>query len=157
MPAVEIRGGMKVEIPSRDEIRDDIRDVWDARERDKARGVKWLDFTQPVNAAATTSTLIPGPSEGYSWSAKVLALTLAAAGTVAVYKASSTGQVNRPLAQPVTSVAVNSVNVAVFTWSSNQGYMQHGQELYVQASSTISTWYLGVEEAVAEMGWKIFD
>jgi hypothetical protein len=157
MPAVEIRGGVKVEIPNREEIRDDIRDVWDARERDKARGVKWLDFTQPVSAAATTSTLIAGPEEGYSWSGKVLALTLAAAGTVAVYKASSTGQVSRPLAQPVTSVAVNGINVAVFTWSSNQGYLQHGQALYVQASATINTWYLACEQAVAEMGWKIFD
>jgi hypothetical protein len=148
---------MKVEIPSREEIRDDIRDVWDARERDKARGVKWLDFAQPVNLAATTSTLVPGPDEGYSWSAKVLALTLAAAGTVAVYKASQVGQTLRPLGQPLVSVAVNSVNVATFTWSSNQGYLQHGQSLYVQASATINSWYLGTEQAIAEMGWKIFD
>lgn len=143
--------------PDRGEYTDMMREVWAAHERERARGVKWLDFAQPVSAAATTATLIPGPEEGYSWSAKVLGVTLAAAGTVAAYKASSSGQITRPMAQPVASVAVNSVNVAVLTWSSNQGYMQHGQAIYLQSGATINTWYLGAEEAVAEMGWKIFD
>ena len=149
--------GQSVYMPDKDEYTQMMRDAWSAHDRERARGVKWLDFAQPVSGAATTSTLIPGPEEGYSWSAKVLGVTLSAAGTIAAYKASSTGQITRPLAQPVASIAVNSVNVAVMTWSSNQGYLQHGQSIYLQASTTVNTWYLGTEEAIAEMGWKIFD
>jgi len=144
-------------MPDRDDYLKMMQDTWSAHERERARGVKWLDFAGPITGAATTSTLILGPEEGYSWSAKVLGVTLAAAGTVAVYKASSTGQITRPVAQPVASVAVNSVNIAVFTWSSNQGFMQHGQDFYVQASQNLNTFYLGVEEAISEMEWKIFD
>jgi hypothetical protein len=157
MPAVTIQGGMKVEIPNRDEIRQDFRDIWTAQEREQARGVKWMDFAIPIQPAAA-STLVPGPEEGYSWSAKVLGVTLSAAATVAVYKATSTGQTTRPLAQPVASVAVNSVNIAVFTWSSNQGFLQHGQDIYVQTSTgNLVTVYLAAEEAVAEQAYKIFD
>jgi hypothetical protein len=157
MPAVTIQGGMKVEIPNRDEIRQDFRDVWDQRELTAARGVKWMDYAIPIQPAAA-SFLVPGPEEGYSWSAKVLGVTLSAAATVACYKASSTGQTSRPLAQPVASVAVNSVNIAVFTWSSNQGFLQHGQDLYLQTSTgNLVTVYLAAEEAVAEQAYKIFD
>ena len=157
MPAVTIQGGMRVEIPNQDEIRGVVRDTWDERERTQARGVKWMDFAIPVQPAAA-SFLVPGPEEGYAWSGKILALTTSAAATIACYKASLTGQTARPLAQPVATVAVNSVNIAVFTWSSNQGFLQHGQAIYVQASTgNLVTVYLAAEEAIAEQAYKIFD
>jgi hypothetical protein len=157
MPAVVIQGGMKVDIPNRDEIAATVRDTWDAQERARARGVKWMDFAIPIQPAAA-SFLVPGPEEGYAWSGKVLGVTLSAAATVSCFKASSTGQTARPLAQPVASVAVNSVNIAVFTWSSNQGFLQHGQSIYVQTSTgNLVTVYLAAEEAVAEQAYKIFD
>jgi hypothetical protein len=157
MPAVVIQGGMKVDIPNRDEIAATVKDTWDQQERARARGVKWMDFVYVVQPAAG-SFLVPGPEEGYAWSAKVLSFTLSAATTVSCFKASSTGQTSRPLGQPVPSIAVNSVNIAAFTWSSNQGFLQHGQGIYVQTNAgNLVTVYLGAEEAVAEQAYKIFD
>jgi hypothetical protein len=148
---------MRVEIPNQEEIGRVVGDTWDQRERTAARGVKWMDFAIPIQPAAA-SFLVPGPEEGYAWSGKILSVTTSAAATIACYKASSTGQTARPLAQPVATVAVNSVNIAVFTWSSNQGFLQHGQSIYVQTSTgNLVTVYLAAEEAIAEQAYKIFD
>lgn len=157
MPAVVIQGGMRVEIPNQAEIGQVVKDQWDASERAKARGVKWMDFVQPIQPQVA-AFLVPGPEEGYAWSAKVLGVTTTAAATVSCFKASSTAQTARPLAQPVATIAVNSVNIAVFTWSSNQGFLQHGQGIYVQLSTgNLITTYLGAEEAISEQAYKIFD
>lgn len=121
------------------------------RERDRARGVKWVEEAQPL-PAAPANTLSVGPAEGYVWSVKILSATLGTAGTLTVYKASSTGQTSRLVAYNSTSQLPQ-----VCYWAANQCFLNHGQALYIVASTTLTNYYLGAEEAIAEQSWKVFD
>src|SRR5260370_22313601 len=79
----------------------ELSDLLTTRERDRARGVKWMEYAVPFSgfalqpAAAPASTLTAGPEEGYVWSVKIRSATLGSARTLAVYKASAAGQTSR--------------------------------------------------------------
>lgn len=147
MATTLIRGGATLETVTLDEF----REFMDRRERDRARGVKWMEVAAPLNGAPA-SVLTAGPDEGYVWSVKILSSTLGSAGTMTVYKASSTGQTSRLVAFNGTSQTAQ-----VAYWAANQCFLNHGQQLYVVASTSLTNYYLGAEEAVAEQAWKVFD
>ena len=76
MPEVEIKGGLKVEIPSRHEIRQTIGEEADARERRLAQAFKWMRLPEiygtPANSAlsitsAANNGVQLGPQQGYAW------------------------------------------------------------------------------------------
>lgn len=151
---VEIIGGRKFEAITTREL----NDLLTTRERDRARGVKWMEYAvpfnsfalQPVSAPANTITI--GPEEGYVWSVKILSATLGTAGTLTVYKASAAGQTSRLVAYNSTSQVPQ-----VAYWAANQCFLNHGQALYLVASTTLTNYYIGAEEAIAEQAWKVFD
>jgi hypothetical protein len=130
----------------------------DKRERDRARGVKWVEFAVPFNgfplapASAPTSVLTEGPEEGYAWSVKILSTTLASAGTLLIYKASSSGQTSRLVGTQQTSQTGQ-----VQYWAANQCFLQHGTALYLLATQGLTNYYIGAEQAIAEQAWKVFD
>jgi hypothetical protein len=125
--------------------------ILDDRERHRARGVKWMELATPL-PAGPANVLTAGPDEGYVWSVKILSSTLGSAGTLTAYKASSTGQTSR-------LVGYNSASQApqVMYWAANQLFLNHGQALYIVASTTLTNYYIGAEEAIAEQAWKVFD
>jgi hypothetical protein len=153
---VEIRGGAKVEIPNRDEIRGELADVLDVRERSRARGVKWLDIVQPVTPA--TGIITVGPDQGYVWSVKVVSTTLASAGTLAVYKVTGWTGDSTTTNDTRRLVGYNSTSQTqqVITWGSNQCFLQAGWGLLLVGGQNIPSYYMGVEEAVSEQQWKVF-
>src|SRR5260370_1364207 len=77
---------------------------------------------------------------------------LGSAGTLAVYKASAAGQTSR-------LVGFNSASqtLQLMFWAANQCFLNHGQALYLVASTTLTNYYIGAEEAIAEQAWKVFD
>lgn len=147
MPLVDIIGGRQFYSMDRSEM----IALMDERERQRARGVKWFEFAAPL-PSGTVNTLTVGPEEGYVWSVKILSTTLGSAGTFTAYKASSTGQTSR-------LVGFNSASQTpqVMYWAANQLYLTHGQALYIVASTTLTNYYLGAEQAIAEQAWKVFD
>lgn len=152
MPAVVIQGGMRVEIPNRDENRADFRQVIDDYERSRAKGVKWMEEAIPITTPATTFfQTLSQPQPGYVWSLKIVSATLASAGTLVVYKASSSGDTRRPIAN------VPSSTTPVATWSSNQGFMYTTQGIYIVAGQNITALYIAAEQSIAEQMEKIFD
>lgn len=161
MPEVELRAGMKLNIPDKQEIGQVVKGTWEAKEREAARTVKWLDFVgtglDPIAQTPQANYLIPGPDSGWAWSVKVVGVSIAAAGTVAVYKASSSKQRTRPLGVAVATAGPSSTFLAVFTFSSNAGFLQHDQQIWLESTQNITTWYIGVEEAMSEAAWRIFD
>jgi hypothetical protein len=73
MASFTIQGGAKIEIPQRDEIRQDVRDEWDARERQQARAFKSMRLPLLTGKAASSALSIGqalqvGPDSGYAWS-----------------------------------------------------------------------------------------
>jgi hypothetical protein len=149
-----IRGGAELETVTLAEF----GAFMDQRERERARGVKWVEYALPFGsfplapASAPTSTLTVGPEEGFSWSVKILSTTLAAAGTLLIYKASSSGQTSRL----VGTLQVSQAGQVQY-WAANQCFLQHGTALYLVATQGLTNYYLGAEEAIAEQAWKVFD
>ena len=154
MAEVRIVGGHTFEAVT---VRE-LSDLLITRERDRARGVKWMEYAVPFGSfslqpsAAPATTITVGPEEGYVWSVKILSATLGSAGTLAVYKASAAGQTSRLVGFNSASQTLQPV-----FWAANQCFLNHGQSLYLVASTTLTNYYLGAEEAVAEQAWKVFD
>ena len=154
MAQVEIIGGRKFEAITTREL----NDLLTTRERDRARGVKWMEYAVPFNgfplapAVAPANTITVGPEEGYVWSVKILSSTLGSAATLTVYNASAAGQLSRLVGFNGTSQTAQ-----VMYWAANQCFLNHGQSLYLVASTTLTNYYIGAEEAIAEQAWKVFD
>jgi hypothetical protein len=151
---VTIQGGRTFEALSTREM----YEILDERERQRARGVKWMEYAVPFSsfalqpATAPANTITIGPEEGYCWSVKICSATLGSAGTLTIYKASAAGQTSR-------LVAFNSASqtAQVAYWAANQCFLNHGQALYLVASTSLTNYYIGAEQAIAEQEWKIFD
>lgn len=105
MPEVEIKGGLRVEIPSRNEIRHDANEDADARERRLARAFKWMRL--PVYTATPASSAVAidsasnggielGPESGYAWCLRRIVIdgmtTGATPDVINMYRNAITGQ-----------------------------------------------------------------
>lgn len=142
-----IRGGETLELATVDEF----RALLEQRERARARGVKWVEFAVPLNASPA-NVLTTGPEEGYTWSVRVVSTTLGSAGTLTAYKASTSGQTSRLIGYGGTSQAPQ-----VLQFPSDTCMLQHGTALYLVASTTLTNYYLGAWQAIAEQQWKLAD
>lgn len=75
MPKITLQGGMHLEVPNRDENREDIARVMDERELVAARGFKWMRLPEMYGTAASSAlnldeahgTVVVGPEQGYAW------------------------------------------------------------------------------------------
>ncbi len=149
-----VRGGETLDLVTVDEF----RQLLDQRERARARGVKWVEFAQPLNALPA-SVITAGPPEGYTWSVRIASSTLGSAGTLTVYKTSAqpgisaTGQDTRRL------LAFNgtSQTAQAATFPSDICMLQHGTALLLVASTTLTNYYIGAWQAIAEQAWKLAD
>ena len=74
------------------------------------------------------------------------------AGTLTAYKASSTGQTARLVGYNSTSQAPQ-----VMQYPSDTLMLQHGSALYLVASTTLTNYYIGGWQAIAEQQWKLMD
>ena len=159
MALFPIHGGATVETITPAELRLEL-ERWEARQRAEADNVKRMEVAFPVQPPAinffvSQVNFIGTPDEGYVWSLKMVAVTLSAAATLVVYKASSTGQTTRPLA----SFQAQTANVPLIaTWSSDQAELKHGEGVYLVAGSgTITGVYMTGEQVTAEKAAKIYD
>jgi hypothetical protein len=103
MPDLEIRGGMRVFIPNREEIRQDVGAEIDAAERRQARAFKWMRLPvmtgTPASSAVTiggTGAQITGPESGYAWSLRRVVVDGMTTGTtpdvINMYRNATTSQ-----------------------------------------------------------------
>jgi hypothetical protein len=76
MPKITLQGGMHLEVPNREENREDVARVMDERLLVQARGIKWMRLPE-ITGTASGSALnldeshgaaIVGPESGYAWS-----------------------------------------------------------------------------------------
>lgn len=80
MPEIVLQAGARFEIPNKAEVRDAFSAELDARDRQAARGFKWLRLPEiltgtPSGNAITlgaTKGQVLGPESGYAWSLKRL-------------------------------------------------------------------------------------
>jgi len=155
MPETRIQGGALIEIPSRAENRADVHATMDARERELAKTIKWLDITIPPPSPAAASLITPGPDQGFIWSVRMASVNLASAGTLIAYKVSSgyssIATTQTDTRRPV-GYASTSQTPQVITWTS-QLILQAGWALLLVGGQNISNAYLGVWEVESERQW----
>ena len=147
MALTVIRGGAQLEHTTPAEF----REILDSRERQRARGIKWVEFAVPLGSSPA-NVLTVGPEEGYTWSVRVISSTLGSAGTLTAYKASSSGQTSRLVGFNGTSQTAQAMQ-----YPSDTLMLQHGTAVYLVASTSLTNYYLGGWQAIAEQQWKLMD
>ena len=141
MPGVVIQGGMKVEIPNREEIREDFTNVWDQRERVAARGLKPLRFIgvppsgTPQIGTGTAFNIPYGPLPGYTWNVRAVAAQLSTAASLLAGIGFGEGDTKVPL---IAVVNTASLTFPVTTFSSGQVFLNGGETLALWASATVT-------------------
>jgi len=151
-----VRGGMPLDIPTPDEIGqavdDRVRVFWreqqqieSARERERFRGLKRMEWFSAVVPAATTFFTGALVDEGYVWSLRLAGINTASGGLPNIYRASVSGDTRRPIwADP------SSGTVHVATWSSDQARLRHGDGLYLSSAGNLTGVYVSAWQLPAE-------
>ena len=84
MPNTLLRGGIEIEIPNRAENRQDIAEVMQRAERERARGTKWMRLPETLSGVPKSSAITLGvntgqpalgPDQGYAWSLRRLVVS----------------------------------------------------------------------------------
>ena len=141
MPGVVIQGGMKVEIPNREEIRTDVRNVWDQQQQQAFRALKPMRFIgvppagTPQIGTGTAFNIPYGPEPGYTWNVRLVAAQLSAAASLLAGIGSGPGTTQVPL---IAEVNTASLTFPVATFSSGQMFLNGGETLALWASSTVT-------------------
>jgi hypothetical protein len=142
MPELEIKGGMRVFIPNRQEIGDEFDERADARERRLARGWKHMDIPEtlrgtPANSAITLGVgtgQICGPESGYVWVVKALTVTglTASSTTPDVVNFYKNDRFSGPIWWQLNG------NQFAQTFSNLQKVLKSGETLSLKSSGTIA-------------------
>jgi hypothetical protein len=164
MPKITLQGGMHLEVPNRDENREDVARVMDERELVQARGVKWMRLPIITGTGANSAlkldetTGIPnvGPESGYAWSIRRVVVDGMTSGTtpdVLNMFRNSTGVSSAPLWQ------FNGNNFA-YTFGRLELVLGGGDTLkFASVGTFASTSQIRVTgelvEVPAEMLWKL--
>ncbi len=160
MAKVLIRAGAEIDVPTRAEVAEDLRSIWEeqreiesARERERLRTMKRVELFIPVSPAANnvfigqtvTANEGNGPELGYIWSVRLVSITLSGTGTLTVYKSSSSGDTRRPVFYNGTGQPVQ-----VALWSADQLRLRPGEGLYIVGSTTLTAVFMSAWEIAAE-------
>ncbi len=152
-----VRGGMPLDIPSADEIGAamDARlhefyryqgEVQEARERERMRGLKRMEWYSAVVPATATFWTGPLVDEGYVWSLRLVGVGMSASNIFVMYRASQSGDTRRPIWVDPTA---GSTHVATF--SSDQARLRHNDGLYlVPSTGNVTSVYVSAWQLPAE-------
>lgn len=114
-----------------------------ARDLERLRGVSYGELYLPV-PGVPTSFVLPsgaGPEQGFAWSLKLAGCALTGSDSVSVWKgdvqsgaAGTPPLAGRLIGYAPAPGAAPAQNVAVITWSSDQGVIKSGQPLFFTTS-----------------------
>lgn len=145
---LKIEPGASADVLSRAELAEELGRA-EVRAAARSAGYKWVEQALPVNPAAGAVQL-GGPGQGWHWKMRLVAVQLAAAGVFAAFKGEGANTVvSRPITQPVTTVALAGLNIGVFFFPDDI-IVQGGQQIFLQASQFITSYYYGAVQVPAE-------
>ncbi|HEX8762901.1 MAG TPA: hypothetical protein VF733_04045 [Candidatus Saccharimonadales bacterium] len=149
----QIVAGGYLEIPTVKELSENIGHNFDDAIRDLYRG---LDFTavQGLNPNNSNPFSIQNiMSSGYSWSIKIIAVSLSAAASVAAYDSESTVY---PPINTATSAVFGGKNEAVMFFSANQCVIKDQSAITLVATAGFVTAYrIWAQQVPTEMQGKL--
>lgn len=144
-------GSYVLDLLTPDEHKSHLKDVFSAHLRELFRGV---DYPMVAgNGSGTGVQSIEGPTSGYAWEFRSLALQLSAASPVSVYLGESTAS---PPIAVASSVANGAANEVVITWPSKAVVLKDSRSITVSAGAgNILNYRLIVKQVPAEMIGKL--
>lgn len=160
MAKVAIKAGAEIETTTPAETREiihwSVQQAEDARERERARGVKIIRVSGPGPAAAASTYYLKdaSPESGLCWSVRLLSVQLASAGTLLAYITSSaplTGATPQRLLWNFSTSGTNQS--ATFPTASAMLYGDEG--IYLSATQNISAFFVSAWQVPAEMEYKL--
>jgi hypothetical protein len=160
MARTPIRAGSVIDVPSRDEVREDIghgiRDHFLMQEATRARGIKYIRLSGPgPSPAAQTFYVQSGPASGYIWALRMLSVQLSAADTVLAYVTSSAPSTSSTPQRLIANMSTSSAN-QVSLFATAQAMLYADESVYLSpAAHNITAYYLAAWEVPAEMEWKL--
>lgn len=160
MPKITLQGGMHLEVPNREENREDVARVMDERQLVQARGFKPIRVAEPGNGTLTQFLGNYGPEQGYVWNLKLISVQLASTGTVLAYLATSAPSTGATPARLIGNFGNVTGTGLVEKWSSSQIIMQPGEGIYLVstgAGANLNSIFVAAAEMPAEMVFKVYD
>ena len=163
MTGVQLRAGMTLDIPSRDEIGEVVRHEYSRAqeaEREKARGIKLLRRSTGVTTpAGTRVSLLDGitPSAGTVWAVRLVGVWLASAGTGQAFITSdSSSTLAAPAQRQVVAEFATSAAYQVATFPAGACMLNVDEGLYLNFTQNINGYILSGWEVPAEMVYKLY-
>ena len=165
MPEIVLQAGARFEIPNKAEVRDAFSAELDARDRQHARGFKWMRLPEYLSGKASASAITLGvatgqpalgPESGYAWSLKRLIVSgLTTGATPDVVNLYRNDRFSGP---PLWQFNGNTFG---YTFGKLELVLSPGDTLSLQNVGTFNatgTILLSGEliEAPAEMLWKLY-
>jgi hypothetical protein len=156
---VLIKAGAEIDVPTRAEVAEDIHSAWRAseahHEMERARGLKWIRASQPGPLPLASTLFLPtGPDTGYLWTAMLLSVQLASAGTVLAYVTSAAPSTSSTPLRLIWNASTSSAN-QVTTFGRGAVMLNQAESVYLSATQNITAWLLAGWEVPSEMAWKL--
>lgn len=145
---LKIEPGASADVLSRQELAEELVRS-EIRAAARSAGYKWVEQALPVNPGAGAVQL-GGPGQGWHWKMRLVAVQLAAAGAFGAFKGEGANTVvSRPIMPVTNSAVLAGLNVAVFFFPDDI-IVQGGQQVFLQASQFITSYYYGAVQVPAE-------
>lgn len=148
----QLNAGGYLDLLTKDELKETMGHSFDAGIRDLLRGIDYLQFVGQGNGSGTI-TLPYSPESGYTWSIKLVAAQLSAAGVLSIYPSSVTSVA--PIAT-VTAIT-NGTNIeAVQNFTSNVAVVKDSAGITLFSSAAnILNYRIMVLQVPTEMQGKL--
>jgi hypothetical protein len=154
MAKVRLSAGAEIDLLTKGELDDSLKDAADAEWTARARGIKPIRVMGNTGSLSSTTVFaVAGPQQGYIWALRGLGLILSGAQTAQAYVTGDNGT-TLPKNGLVASFA-SGTNLYT-DWSGVQAYLNGGEYLAIGAGGSVSAAFiLYALEVPAELTWKV--
>lgn len=162
MAKFKIGANAEIDLLTKGELDDSLADSAKGEWQERARGVKVMRFTAPVQASLTATAIyvIPyTPAQGYSWALRLVGATFSAAFNLRAWVTSDPSVTSLPTPNNMMPLGVTGGSALAVTlpFSGTQMVLNGGDFVVMSASGsvTLNSYVLTAVEVPTELLWKL--